>query len=125
MTANSRHNLETGQRAEQLACAHLESAGLVLIDRNYRCARGELDLIMQHRATLVFVEVRYRRQTRYGSGAESVGPRKRARLIATAEHYLQRNPRRAAQPARFDVVAIRLQDGGPDFDWIQDAFRVD
>lgn len=115
----------TGERAERLACRYLEQAGLVLLERNYRCPRGELDLVMDDAQTLVFVEVRFRRQPRFGSGAESVDPRKRARLIATAQHYLQRHPRRAAQPARFDVVAIALQNGQPAIDWIQDAFRAD
>lgn len=121
----ARHSVETGQRAEQLAREYLESAGLVLIERNYRCPCGELDLIMQHGPALVFVEVRFRRGQRYGSGAESVDARKRAKLIAAAEHYLQTHPRRASRPARFDVVAIQLQEGRPNFDWIQDAFRVE
>lgn len=115
----------TGERAERLACLHLEQAGLVLLERNYRCPRGELDLVMHDAQTLVFVEVRFRRQRRFGSGAESVDSRKRARLIATAQHYLQRHPRRAAQAARFDVVAIALENGQPAIDWIQDAFRAD
>lgn len=104
-----------------MAKAHLEARGLRLVQRNYRCPRGEIDLIMREGEMLVFVEVRYRRGTRFGSGAESVDRRKQARLIAAATDYLQRHGRGA--PARFDVVAIGAEP--PILNWIADAFRVD
>jgi putative endonuclease len=112
---------ETGRRAETLACEYLRARGLELVERNYRSRFGEIDLIMDDRDCLIFVEVRYRRQARYGSGAESVDLRKQARLIACARHYLMRHPRAAQRPCRFDVVAI----GGnthPAIEWIADAF---
>jgi putative endonuclease len=112
----------TGQEAETLACDYLQAKGLALVERNYRSRFGEIDLIMDDRDCLIFVEVRYRRQARYGSGAESVDARKQARLVACARHYLRRHPRAAQRPCRFDVVAI---DGGgskPDIVWIADAF---
>jgi putative endonuclease len=112
---------ETGREAETLACDFLQARGLALVERNYRSRFGEIDLIMDDRECLIFVEVRYRRQTRYGSGAESVDPRKQARLIACARHYLMRHPDAAQRPCRFDVVAI---GGGPQstVEWIADAF---
>lgn len=112
----------TGAQAESLACAHLERAGLRLLTRNYRCTRGEIDLVMDDHGTLVFVEVRYRRQTAFGQPAETVDARKRARLQAAAEHYLL--ARRDDCACRFDVVAIR---GGapPRLDWLRDAFHAE
>ena len=111
----------TGQDAESLACDYLQTRGLVVVERNYRSRFGEIDLIMHDRDCLIFVEVRYRRQAHYGSGAESVDARKQARIVACARHYLLRHPRAAERPCRFDVVAI---GGGatPAIEWIADAF---
>jgi len=111
----------TGNAAEQIACRHLESRGLVLRERNYRCRGGEIDLIMQAGNQLVFVEVRYRKHNRYGSAAESVTPAKQARLISAANHYLQQTPGGLA--CRFDVVAIS-GSRGEQIDWIADAFQA-
>jgi putative endonuclease len=108
--------------AEELACGYLLQQGLRLLRRNYRCRRGEIDLILQDTDTLVFVEVRYRRQGRFGSAAESVDWHKQARLTACARHYLQARPQAARAACRFDVVAI----DGPDhtINWIRNAFSV-
>lgn len=118
----SRH-LAKGRYAEQLACDHLENRGLRPIARNYRCKVGELDLIMEEANTLVFVEVRFRRNTRYGSGAETVDRRKQAKLVAAASHYLQRNGSRG-RACRFDVVSITVGHGGLAIQWIRDAFSA-
>lgn len=109
-----------GEQAEQRAREHLQEAGLRLQERNYRCRHGEIDLIMRDGDTLVFVEVRERRNSRFGSGADSVDARKRHKLIATAQHYLQRS--RAASPCRFDVVSI---DGSGQLLWIAGAFDAE
>jgi putative endonuclease len=111
-----------GREAETLACDYLRSRGLALVERNYRSRVGEINLIMHERGCLIFVEVRYRRQARYGSGAESVDARKQARLVACARHYLLRHPRAARRPCRFDVVAISGGGAQPAIEWIPDAF---
>jgi putative endonuclease len=110
-----------GRDAETLACDYLQAKGMTLVERNYRSRFGEIDLIMDDRDCLIFVEVRYRRQACYGSGAESVDHRKQARIVACARHYLLCHPRAAERACRFDVVAI---DGGanPAIEWITDAF---
>lgn len=108
-----------GERAEQQALRHLEDAGLRLIDRNYRSRYGELDLIMADGQTVVFVEVRYRRSTRFGGPVASIDHRKRQRLIATAEHFLQTHKALRQRPARFDIVAVTEPDT---LEWIQNAF---
>ncbi|ALP52319.1 hypothetical protein Tel_03700 [Candidatus Tenderia electrophaga] len=113
-----------GTHAEAQACAYLADQGLSLVERNYRCRQGEIDLIMQHGNTTVFVEVRYRRNSGFGSGAETVDRRKQQKLINAAAHYLQRQPRRAQQPARFDVISMRPAPKALHIEWIQDAFQA-
>lgn len=110
-----------GDAIEQLACRHLERSGLKLIARNYRSPYGEIDLIMQHAGAVVFVEVRYRRQTRFGTPLETVDLRKQARLRATAEHYLQ-DKRTCNSPCRFDIVAVTPEPDGDHLTWLQNAF---
>ena len=115
-----------GARAEELACRFLLRQGLRLVARNYRCRRGEIDLIMQDRDNLVFVEVRYRRQSRYGSGLESVTYRKQCRIAHCAAHYLHCHPQAARYAARFDVVALGPGATGIEtgIEWIRNAFNA-
>lgn len=113
-----------GRRGELLALRHLRASGLVLIQKNFRCRIGEIDLIMRDNDCLVFVEVRSRRQSRFGSAALSVDLRKQRRIACTAAMFLGRRPDYGDLPVRFDVVGI---DGRPDgeytLQWIKDAFR--
>ena len=110
-----------GPGAEDLALSHLAAAGLRLRERNYRCRGGEIDLVMQDGAGVVFVEVRYRSSTRFGRAEETVTATKQARLVTAASHYLQRHA--VAGPSRFDVVAIHpATGGGHAVEWIRDAF---
>ena len=111
-------HLQRGSDAEQLACEHLQASGLRLLQRNFRLKVGEIDLIMQDGASIVFVEVRYRKSQRYGGALHSIDPRKQARIIRTAQYYLQYRAPNAA--ARFDVVAIE----GTQLHWIQNAFDL-
>lgn len=116
-----RDTLRDGYAAETAACQHLEGKGLLLIERNYRCSFGEIDLIMRDDETLVFVEVRRRRNVSFGTPAETVGPRKQKRLRASAEHYLQRHATLSQNPCRFDIVAI-TNDRSADIEWLRNAF---
>jgi putative endonuclease len=93
-----------GQQAEQVACDFLLSKGMSLLEKNYFCSLGEIDLIMNDKKTIVFVEVRYRRTARFGSEAETVDRHKQKKLVATAADYLQQNPKAAKNPCRFDIV---------------------
>lgn len=113
-----------GTDAEDQACRFLRRQGLRLIARNYHCRQGEIDLIMQDADNLVFVEVRYRRQSRYGSGLESVDRRKQQRIAHCAAHYLHRHPRAAELAARFDVVALTPGADEPRIEWIRNAFEA-
>lgn len=109
---------ETGDAAEDRALSHLRGQGLHLVERNYRCRVGEIDLIMRDGEHLVFIEVRYRRRGRFGTAAETVDPRKQRKLTGAARHYLL--SRGAERPCRFDVVS--LDDRGR-LDWLRDAFQ--
>ena len=111
---------QQGDEAEEQACRHLQHQGLQLIERNYRCRQGEIDLIMRDRESTVFVEVRYRSNPNFGGGAESVNQRKQSKVIAAASHYLQQHPALAQRPARFDVIAINPAS----LEWIRDAFQT-
>lgn len=112
----------SGALAEQRAAAYLEKAGLSLRQRNYRSPHGEIDLVMEHGDTTVFVEVRYRRRTDFGAPAETVDARKQRKLRATAEHFLQRDRRSSNKPCRFDIVAVTQTTDGEQFEWLRDAF---
>lgn len=121
-TAERPNSRGRGLKCEQQACAYLEGRGLTLCVRNYRAPFGEIDLIMQDRDTLVFVEVRARRSTRFGAPAETVDARKQGRLRAAAEHFLQRQKHAADRACRFDVVAITGNAGEESIQWLQNAF---
>lgn len=109
-----------GRRLEDAALAWLERKGLRLRERNFRCRGGEIDLVMEDGGCLVFVEVRYRSDPRFGSPAETIGHRKQQRLLLAARLYLLKHPHHGV--ARFDVVAIRPGHDGPEFEWIMNAF---
>jgi putative endonuclease len=113
-----------GARFEQRALEDLERAGLKLVERNYRTRFGELDLVMRDGDTLVFVEVRYRRNPGFGGGVASVGPAKRGKLTRAAQGFLQTHPKFAAMPCRFDVVAFDGDADAPLQDWQRAAFEI-
>ena len=107
-----------GDAAENLAAAFLQRAGLILVERNYRCRFGEIDLIAREGTTLVFVEVRMRSSERFGGAAASITAGKREKLLRTARHYL--SDFTAAPACRFDAVLINGRDNT--IEWIKNAF---
>lgn len=119
---NRSHGKKTGDDAETLAQHYLEGQGLRTLKRNYLCRAGEIDLIMQHRETLVFVEVRYRKNARFGSATESVTSAKQKKIIRAASHWLSREKRHNT-PCRFDVLALTGEGEALRIEWITDAFQ--
>ncbi|WP_189168215.1 YraN family protein [Pilimelia anulata] len=101
-----------GARGEVLAAEYLARAGLVIIERNWRCPDGEIDLIARDGPALAFIEVKTRRGVGYGTPAAAVDPRKAARLRRLAARWLATS---GIHPpvVRFDVVAILADDAGP------------
>jgi putative endonuclease len=104
-----------GEAAENAALEYLQQQGLTLVERNFRCKGGEIDLIMRERQTLVFVEVRKRADTRFGGAAASITARKQARLVIAAQVFLQHGKQVPA--CRFDVIAI----DGNNLSWLKNA----
>ena len=115
-----------GRRGEDAAARHLEDHGLQLLERNYRCRGGEIDLVMLEGTTLVLVEVRLRSSSGFGGAAASVGPRKQRRFILAARHLMMTRPAYRRLQSRFDVVALQAgaRPGEMQVDWIRDAFRT-
>lgn len=113
---------DKGTEVETFVCRYLQKRGLKLLTRNYHSRGGEIDLIMRHDHVLVFIEVRFRRNSAYGSAVETVDHRKQARIIQTAEQYLQRHGL-SHECCRFDVVGVSPAGRGYQIQWIQNAFE--
>ncbi len=113
-----------GEFYEQAAADYLAGSGLRLIEKNFTCKTGELDLIMQDRQTLVFVEVKYRHDNLHGHAAEMVTPQKARKVIKAAYYWMMK---KGYSPYtidfRFDVIAIHNQ--GNDIDWYKNAITQD
>ena len=111
--------MQRGADAERDAAQMLVAAGYEIIERNYRCKAGELDIIARDRGVLVFVEVRSRSDAEHGSAAEMVGPGKQRRVARVAAYYLATQAP-VFDECRFDVVAITAGEA----ELIKDAFRL-
>ena len=114
---------KTGREGEELAAAFLIGKGLAVLDRNFRCPVGEIDLVCRDGATIVFVEVKSRRSAGYGLPQEAVSYYKQKRLTLLARWYLKRNGLER-KPARFDVIAVSRSRGEPEITWIANAFEA-
>ncbi|TNC99489.1 MAG: hypothetical protein FD121_225 [Gallionellaceae bacterium] len=114
--------MKSGVAAEQTAARFLQQQGLRLIQTNYRCRYGEIDLIMKDGDTLVFAEVRMRSKQDFGGAAASIDARKQGKLILTAQHYLSSLPR--TPPCRFDAVLMATPEGQDGIEWVENAFEL-
>ena len=112
-----------GVQAEKLASKYLQRNGLRLIEKNFHCRFGEIDLIMQDKnnSSLVFVEVRYRRSSKYGGAIASVGYHKQQKLRRSAESYLIKH-KVTDSACRFDILCINGNLNNPEIEWISNAF---
>lgn len=102
---------ELGRHGEELAVGFLQTQGLQILDRNWRCRDGEIDVVACDDAALVVVEVKTRSSRRHGSALEAVRPAKIARLRLLAGRWLAAQPRRFGS-VRIDVVALERFGGG-------------
>lgn len=112
---------QRGDDAEDLALTYLQAQGFKLIERNFNCRLGELDLVMQDQDYLVFVEVRHRKSHQYGGALESITPAKQAKLRRAAEVYMQ-STKTIDCPCRFDILCVTGSLHTPDYQWIKNAF---
>lgn len=110
-----------GRLGEKLARDHIRQQGYRVIELNHRSRLGELDIICRDGSTIVFIEVKTRTSDAFGSPAEAVDARKRAKLRRLAQEYLIEHGLEASD-VRFDVLGIRLDADPPGIDHIRDAF---
>ncbi|HUF41748.1 MAG TPA: YraN family protein [Verrucomicrobiae bacterium] len=112
-----------GREGEHVAEQFLRKKGYKVVERNYRCAAGELDLIVLDRRVVVFVEVKTRSGKGFGSPLEAVEFRKQRRMIRAAQFFLSAN-KLHQRDARFDVVGISWPGGEPLVEHIENAFEL-
>lgn len=110
-----------GKSGEELAARSLIDAGLKIIAQNYRCPKGEMDIIAQDGGTLVFIEVRTRRSSYRGWGEESITYQKANRLKGIASYYVLAQGYSSWPNLRFDVMAIRWLKNTPEINWVKAA----
>ncbi len=115
-----------GNQAEKIALKFLSERGLNLIEQNYLTKLGEIDIIMLDKVeqVLVFVEVRYRQNNKFGSATDSVNSTKQTKLINTAKLYLQTHDEYDDFICRFDIIGLEYGLKNPKITWIKDAFEV-
>lgn len=113
-----------GTGGEDLACAELERQGWVILDRNYTCRVGEIDIVGRDHGTLVFVEVKERGDPSRGTAVEAVTPSKRRRVVRAAERWAAVHGESESR-IRFDVFAIDHGEGGPAIRHDRGAFDAD
>ena len=115
-----------GDYYEQRAVELMVDSGLSLLERNFRGKTGEIDIVARDGEHLVFIEVRARSNRYFNSAAGSVNWRKQQRIVRTAQLFLQRRPKCASMPCRFDVIAFEPPQSGslPQIRWIRGAFTA-
>jgi putative endonuclease len=112
-----------GKKGEQAAERYLRKKGYVVVERNYRCALGEVDLIVLHGRVIVFVEVKTRSGDRFGTPLEAVERRKQRKMIQAAQYFLS-HKRLDHRDARFDVVGISWPGREPVIEHVENAFQL-
>jgi len=114
---------QTGESGESIAVKFLKENGYEIIEQNYRCKLGEIDIIARDDRVLAFIEVKARRTGDFGGPKWAVTPRKQRKISMVALKYLKETEQMEKR-ARFDVVAIRLLPGDPDVEIIKNAFEL-
>ena len=112
-----------GDKAENYALKYLKNQGLKLITKNYLTKLGEIDIIMLDKKTLVFIEVRYRKNSLFGNALESIDFKKQQKIIKAAQLFLDEFNQYDEFSCRFDVIAIDKSLKYENISWIQDAFE--
>ena len=119
-------NLRKGLRFEDQARDYLSRQGLRLLESNYRCRFGEIDLVMRDRDTICFIEVKFRKSLAFGGAAASIPRSKQRKIVKTTLFYLGTHRNLANQPLRFDALLMQQQaDGNTDINWIKNAFYAE
>lgn len=111
-----------GKKSEELAEIYLKQKGYLILERNYRTKIGEIDIIAKENATLVFIEVKARRSSAFGSPKSSVNYQKQRKISLIAAQYLKQ-PQFKNQRARFDVISVKQHSGAPEIEHVMNAFQ--
>ena len=111
-----------GSDAEELACEYLRSQGAQILEKNYRCNIGEIDIIARDGKYLCFIEVKFRKSTKYGEPQEAVSYFKQRRICKVSKFYLYSKYKSLDTSIRYDVIAISPDDKILTFKWIKNAF---
>jgi len=120
--STTNHTREIGNVTEGIALHHLIENGLTLITQNFNVRLGEIDLIMKENNTIVFVEVKYRKNTNYGYPEETVTVKKQKKIRSTALLFIAKNSQYKNFQPRFDVVALLPNGSSMSINWIKNAF---
>ncbi len=115
--------LNVGKKGEELAADYLAKEGYRIVERNYRCVFGEIDIVAEEGNTLVFIEVKSRNSASYGEPKLAVGYRKQRKISTVALHYIEEKQKQG-RSARFDVVSITLSSSGHAIELIKNAFEL-
>ena len=115
--------IRTGKRGEDIAVTHLKKCGYDIIERNYTCLFGEIDIVAKDGDTLVFVEVKSRKSENFGDPQVAVGLEKQKKMSKISLKYLEEENLYPCD-ARFDVVAIKMLPAGNTIELIQNAFEL-
>lgn len=110
--------VEKGREYESVAYEYLQKEGMKILQKNFRCRQGEVDLIGLHKGCLVFVEVKYRKSSRSGMPEEAVGEAKQRKICRTSDYYRMKHPEFGRCQIRYDVLALL----GDEIRWHQNAF---
>jgi len=117
--------IDFGKQGEELAIEYLKKKGYKVIERNYRCRMGEIDIIALHKGATVFMEVKTRKDYSFGLPQDSVNKRKQRHMILSALFYIKYKHLSLDDKYRFDVIGIDFTKEKPDINLIQDAFQVE
>lgn len=112
------NRVEIGKNYEERAAVFLEKQGFRILDRNFRCRQGEVDIVGIHENCLVFVEVKYRKNSRAGMPEEAVGAEKQSKICRTSDYFRMGHSQYGNLQVRYDVVAV-LSD---EIRWYRNAF---
>ena len=119
-------NIRKGLRYEDRARAYLEKQGLRLLQSNFRCRLGEIDLIMRDGDTICFIEVRFRASTDFGGASASITMAKQRKIVRAARYYLSTHGELMRQALRFDALLIQqMANRHIDINWIRNAFYAE
>ena len=99
----------TGKYGEEVACEYLEKNNYKIIERNFSCYKGEIDIIAKYKNEIIFVEVKTRRNMKYGEAIDSITPLKKIHILKTANFFLYKN-NLLKIPIRFDIIEVYLFD---------------